>query len=279
MHERGIVFDARQASASGSCARYVRAGYVWNGTGNAVRRGFEGNRDAHCTCFVSGLGTAHVLRQTVGSRRRRARAPRTTLSMVTLGPGGGFLGVGPAEVVTILVVGWIVLGPKELINVSRQVGTLVGQVTKNITEAAQAFIDEEPSKETPAKDKPESRREDDDEDWNSEPREKRGTPDIRMNDVRADLDFKGDMPEFLDDGGAMAIDEETGELVPLDEDARRALLGLETERARIEQQIRLRKLDQEYERIKTQKLKSSATEKPQEGSLSASRVPHDTEQS
>lgn len=40
--------------------------------------------------------------------------------------GGGFLGVGPAEVFVVVLVGWVVLGPRELIRVSKQVGSFIG---------------------------------------------------------------------------------------------------------------------------------------------------------
>uniref|UniRef100_A0A7S1ES57 Uncharacterized protein n=1 Tax=Timspurckia oligopyrenoides TaxID=708627 RepID=A0A7S1ES57_9RHOD len=42
--------------------------------------------------------------------------------------GGGFLGVGPMELAVVFTLGWIVLGPKELLNVARQAGKAIGSL-------------------------------------------------------------------------------------------------------------------------------------------------------
>jgi len=49
--------------------------------------------------------------------------------------GGGFLGVGSMEVAVILVVGWVVLGPKELIKLTREVGKIFGSLRGIATNA------------------------------------------------------------------------------------------------------------------------------------------------
>lgn len=63
--------------------------------------------------FVSGL-----LVSCLGISQRRCS--------VCMSFGGGFLGVGPAEVFVIVLVGWVVLGPRELIRVSKEVGAFLG---------------------------------------------------------------------------------------------------------------------------------------------------------
>mmetsp|Transcript_9729 Transcript_9729/g.41701 ORF Transcript_9729/g.41701 Transcript_9729/m.41701 type:complete len:426 (-) Transcript_9729:479-1756(-) len=93
--------------------------------------------------FLSGLGSGCVGRSSfLGSRgsicgisatpkvvRRRSCAVKMYLG------GGGFLGVGPAEVVVVIVVGWLVLGPKELIRVSKEVGSLLGSLRQSADDA------------------------------------------------------------------------------------------------------------------------------------------------
>lgn len=55
--------------------------------------------------------------------------------------GGGFLGVGAPEVVVTVAIGWILLGPKKLYELARDMGKLVGQVRRMATEAQGTFQD------------------------------------------------------------------------------------------------------------------------------------------
>jgi len=55
--------------------------------------------------------------------------------------GGGFLGVGPAEVFVIVAVGWLVLGPQRLFAVARDAGKVLGQVRKTADDAKNSFSD------------------------------------------------------------------------------------------------------------------------------------------
>lgn len=55
--------------------------------------------------------------------------------------GGGFFGVGPPEVLVVLAVGWFVLGPKQLLELSRDVGKIIGQVRQAAGDARETFSD------------------------------------------------------------------------------------------------------------------------------------------
>jgi Sec-independent protein translocase protein TatA len=58
-----------------------------------------------------------------------------------LGGGGGFLNVGTPELVVIGGLAWLLLGPKELLRLSREAGVLIGNLRKLGTEAADQFRD------------------------------------------------------------------------------------------------------------------------------------------
>ncbi|GAB0495648.1 hypothetical protein MMPV_006952 [Pyropia vietnamensis] len=55
--------------------------------------------------------------------------------------GGGFLGVGPAEIFVIGVVGWLVLGPQRLYQVARDSGKVLGQLRKTADDAKGSFTE------------------------------------------------------------------------------------------------------------------------------------------
>lgn len=55
--------------------------------------------------------------------------------------GGGFLGVGYQEMIVIVAVGWFVLGPKQLLELSRDIGKIVGEVRKAANDARDTFTD------------------------------------------------------------------------------------------------------------------------------------------
>jgi len=56
-----------------------------------------------------------------------------------LGGGGGLFNVGTPEFVVIAALAWVLLGPKELLRLSREAGELIGNLRKLGTEAADQF--------------------------------------------------------------------------------------------------------------------------------------------
>merc|ERR1712230_201933 len=54
-----------------------------------------------------------------------------------LGPGGGFFGVGSSEVLVIGAVAWLVLGPKRLYQLARDIGRISAEF-KNVTDEARS---------------------------------------------------------------------------------------------------------------------------------------------
>lgn len=59
--------------------------------------------------------------------------------VAVFGPGGGFLGVGTSELVVIGVVAWLVLGPKRLYQLARDIGKISGEIKNVAEEARQTF--------------------------------------------------------------------------------------------------------------------------------------------
>lgn len=53
--------------------------------------------------------------------------------------GAGFLGVGPAEVVVIIVVGWFLLGPTKLYELAKDSGKVIGELRRTADEARGTF--------------------------------------------------------------------------------------------------------------------------------------------
>jgi len=54
-----------------------------------------------------------------------------------LGPSGGFFGVGSSEVLVIGVVAWLILGPKRLYQLARDIGRISAEF-KNVTDEARS---------------------------------------------------------------------------------------------------------------------------------------------
>lgn len=55
------------------------------------------------------------------------------------GGGGGILGVGTPELVVIVMVAWVLLGPKRLYDVARQTGRIVGDLRRAADDARASF--------------------------------------------------------------------------------------------------------------------------------------------
>lgn len=53
--------------------------------------------------------------------------------------GGGFLGVGASEVIVIVAVGWVLLGPEKLFSLAKDSGKVLGQLRRTADEAKETF--------------------------------------------------------------------------------------------------------------------------------------------
>jgi len=77
-------------------------------------------------------------------RRKLTRAPTTAMGLPGFpGGGGGFslFNVGTPELIVIGGLAWLLLGPKELLRLSREAGVLIGNLRQIGTEAAAQFRD------------------------------------------------------------------------------------------------------------------------------------------
>lgn len=59
--------------------------------------------------------------------------------VAVFGPGGGFFGVGTSELIVIGAVAWLVLGPKKLYQLARDIGKISGEIKNVAEEARQTF--------------------------------------------------------------------------------------------------------------------------------------------
>mmetsp|Transcript_37966 Transcript_37966/g.95143 ORF Transcript_37966/g.95143 Transcript_37966/m.95143 type:complete len:182 (-) Transcript_37966:1248-1793(-) len=59
--------------------------------------------------------------------------------VAVFGPGGGFFGVGTSEILVIGAVAWLVLGPKRLYQLARDIGKISGEIKNVADEARQTF--------------------------------------------------------------------------------------------------------------------------------------------
>jgi len=73
---------------------------------------------------------------TTGVHQRRPRGASSTSLKMVWNSGGGILGVGTPEVIVCCLVGYFLLGPKELYKLSKDIGKLVSQARNVIAESA-----------------------------------------------------------------------------------------------------------------------------------------------
>lgn len=55
--------------------------------------------------------------------------------------GGGILGVGASEIVVIVAVGWLLLGPQKLFSLAKDTGKVIGELRRTATEARETFTE------------------------------------------------------------------------------------------------------------------------------------------
>lgn len=55
--------------------------------------------------------------------------------------GGGILGVGPSEIIVIVAVGWLLLGPQKLYALAKDTGRLFGELSRTAAEARDSFTE------------------------------------------------------------------------------------------------------------------------------------------
>lgn len=89
-------------------------------------------------CAAYTLGTSTWVNTSSQAPLQRVRSDRRPRWTALLG-GGGFLGVGPSEMVVVFAVGWLILGPQKLFALSRDVGRVVGDIKKSADEASSTF--------------------------------------------------------------------------------------------------------------------------------------------
>eukprot|EP00172_Hildenbrandia_rubra_P000940 Plantae.Rhodophyta-Hildenbrandia_rubra.ctg15381.p1 GENE.Plantae.Rhodophyta-Hildenbrandia_rubra.ctg15381~~Plantae.Rhodophyta-Hildenbrandia_rubra.ctg15381.p1 ORF type:complete len:338 (+),score=73.28 Plantae.Rhodophyta-Hildenbrandia_rubra.ctg15381:72-1016(+) len=109
-------------------------------------------KSPQCSCRQNGINYPRQMQTHTSPHHLtmfRTRQPRHNINIsrkhylrwrAMLG-GGGFLGVGAPEVVVTVAIGWILLGPKKLYELARDMGKLVGQVRRMATEAQGTFQD------------------------------------------------------------------------------------------------------------------------------------------
>nr|UXY88318.1 thyakoid membrane protein [Cryptomonas curvata] len=77
------------------------------------------------------------------SKLFRTKRPRlnshTSKWSALLGPGGGFFGVGTSELIVIGAVAWLVLGPKRLYQLAKDIGKISGEIKSVAEEAKLTF--------------------------------------------------------------------------------------------------------------------------------------------
>lgn len=98
---------------------------------------FRTERDAICLRKTSFRGRGIALSQSVVDITQRD-TPRPGSTPCMFG-GGGILGVGPSEVIVIVAVGWLLLGPEKLFALAKDSGKLFGDIRRTANEAKDTF--------------------------------------------------------------------------------------------------------------------------------------------
>lgn len=114
---------------------FVSAPLIVRSRGLSISRHDVSTSPLTCTSFIPRLHTLLPSRAIV-----RNPTVNTFTTRAVLG-GGGFLGVGPAEIVVIVAVGWLLLGPEKLYNLAKDSGKLIGQLRRAASEAQDTFTD------------------------------------------------------------------------------------------------------------------------------------------
>merc|ERR1711966_515240 len=70
---------------------------------------------------------------------KKFRTRKEAKWLAVFGPGGGFFGVGTSELIVIGAVAWLVLGPKRLYQLARDIGKISGEIKNVAEEARQTF--------------------------------------------------------------------------------------------------------------------------------------------
>jgi Tat protein translocase TatB subunit len=70
---------------------------------------------------------------------KKFRTKKEAKWLAVFGPGGGFFGVGTSELIVIGAVAWLVLGPKRLYQLARDIGKISGEIKNVAEEARQTF--------------------------------------------------------------------------------------------------------------------------------------------
>mmetsp|Transcript_34416 Transcript_34416/g.67279 ORF Transcript_34416/g.67279 Transcript_34416/m.67279 type:complete len:182 (+) Transcript_34416:36-581(+) len=78
-------------------------------------------------------------KNTLKSFLKKKRTTSTKNWVAVFGPGGGFFGVGTSELLVIGAVAWLVLGPKRLYQLARDIGKISGEIKNVAEEARQTF--------------------------------------------------------------------------------------------------------------------------------------------
>lgn len=99
---------------------------------------FGHNTRLRCTCSPRALGKSSLHGISLPITIRASTMNRRPTMVFG---GGGFLGVGAPEVLVIIAVGWFVLGPKQLIQLSRDIGQIIGELRKTTSAARDSFTD------------------------------------------------------------------------------------------------------------------------------------------
>jgi len=93
----------------------------------------------HCSFYGKKLKQTFVNKTLVKNFTRTKPGSFRQKWVAVFGPGGGFFGVGTSELIVIGAVAWLVLGPKRLYQLARDIGKISGEIKNVAEEARQTF--------------------------------------------------------------------------------------------------------------------------------------------